>query len=267
MTNEDMAAAIKQGRTEMIPILWERIRRLVIQLAYRYYTRHDTSCKRAGVTEDDLMQEAYFGFVKAIEGYSPANGSKFVSYLSYPILGCFTEVIGQRTSRSRKEPLSHAASLDSPLQDADDLTLCDMVEDASVPEAFERIELTELQRVVREEIALLKDDRQRHAIAAHYLHEQTYQDIAKQYGITSERVRVIIHNGFRKLRASGRLRVLYEEFRGHSLDLALNRILYSPEYFELIRQIQKRQKREYLSYSKQQAILYAFMQKTEAKLP
>ena len=189
-----------RGHTELIPILWERIRRLAIQLAYRYYTRHEAVCKQAGVTEDDLTQEAYFGFVKAIEGYSPASGSKFVSYMSYPIQGCFTEATGQRTSRSRKEPLNHAASLDSPLPDADDLTLCDMVEDASALEAFEQIELTELQRIVREEVALLKDDRQRHTIGAHYLHKQTYQDIAEQYGITPERVRMIIHNGLRKLR-------------------------------------------------------------------
>ncbi len=263
MTNEEMALAIKQGKKELIPILWERVRRLVIQLTYSYYTRHYAICKRAGVTEDDLMQEAYLGFVKAIETYSLASGCKFVSYMGYPILGCFTEATGQRTARSRREPLNHAASLDSPLQDADDLTLCDMVEDVSAPEAFERIELTELQRIVREEIALLKDDQQKNAIVSYYFYRQTYQKIAERYGITPERVRVIIHNGFRKLRTSGRLRALYGELRSHSFGLALNRILYSPEYFELIRQIQELQKREYISYGKQQAILFAFMQKAK----
>lgn len=85
MTNEEMALAIKQGRKEMIPILWERVRRLVIKLTYSYYTRHQALCKRASVTEADLLQEAYFGFVKAIEAYSPASGCKFVSYMGYPI--------------------------------------------------------------------------------------------------------------------------------------------------------------------------------------
>lgn len=266
MTNEEMALAIKQGYTELIPILWERIRRLAIRLTYRYFTRHEAICKRAGVTEEDLMQEAYLGFVMAIESFSPTSGNKFVSYLNYPILGCFTKATGQRTSRSRKEPLNHVASLDSPLQDADDLTLSDMVEDVSASEAFERIELTELQRIVREEIALLKNDRQKDTIMSYYFYQQTYHDIAKHYDIIPERARQIIRDGLRQLRKSRRLRELYGELQSHSFDLTLNRIRYSPEYFELIRQIQKRQKREYLSYGKQQAILYAFMQKTGAKL-
>lgn len=130
-------------------------------------------------------------------------------------------------------------------------------------EAFERIELTELQRIIREELACLPDRLQMEFLASHYLHGQSYQVIADKHDCSREWARQIINKGLRQLRKSRRLRELYGELQSHSLDLALDRIIYSPEYFELIQQIKERQKREYLSYGKQQAILFAFMQKAK----
>lgn len=264
MTNEEMARLIQTGRTEWIPILWERVRKLAARLACSYYSRHYGLCRHAGVTDEDLMQEAYFGFIQAVHSYRPESGYLFTTYLHYPLTNCFRAATGQRTAKGKQEPLQHAVSLSTPTGEDDSLTLEDMLEDDTVPEAFEQIEITDMQKIVREELARLEDDRQQEAITAYYLRRQTYQAIADRYGVSLGRARQIIQTGMLKLRQSRRLRELYGESKSHGKDFVLQRIMYSPEYFELAQQIRERQKREYLSYGRQQAILYQFMQKSLA---
>lgn len=264
MTNEEMARLIQAGRAEWIPILWERVRKLAARLASSYYSRHYGLCRHAGVTDEDLMQEAYFGFIQAVHSYRPESGYLFTTYLHYPLANCFRNAAGQRTAKDRQEPLQHAMSLNTPTGEDDSLTLEDMLEDDTVPESFEQIEITDMQRIVREELARLEDDRQQEAIAAHYLRGQTYQVIADRYGVSLGRARQIIQAGILKLRQSRRLRELYGESKGHGMDFVLHRIMYSPEYFELAQQIREWQKREYISYGRQQAILYQLAQKSLA---
>lgn len=257
MTNEEIAVMINNGQTELIPVLWDRVRKLVAKFANSYYMRHYELCKRSGVTDDDLMQEAYFGFIKAIQSYPPESGNMFTTYLNYPIQSCFVAITGQRTSKSRKEPLNHAASLDTPVNDTDDgVTLQDTLQDENTYIDFEQIELTDMQKIVREELAQLKDAKQQEFITDHYLHEQSYQTIANKYGISRERVRQIASAGLRKLRNSKRLRALHGEFCNHIQTRFISFIEFNPQYFDLIRDIRERQKREYISYGKQQALIY-----------
>lgn len=257
MTNEEIAVMINNGQTELIPLLWGRVRKLVAKFTNSYYMRHYELCKRSGVTDDDLMQEAYFGFIKAIQSYPPESGNMFTTYLNYPIQSCFVAITGQRTSKSRNEPLNHAVSFDTPITDTDDgITLQDTLHDENTYIDFEQIELTDMQKIVREELAQLKDAKQQEFITDHYLHEQSYQTIADKYGISRERVQQIIIFGFQKLRLSKRLRSLHEEFCNHIQDRFISFIEFNPQYFDLIRDIRERQKREYISYGKHQALIY-----------
>ena len=257
MTNEEIAVRINNGQTEWIPELWDRVRKLVAKFSNSYYTRHYELCKRSGVTDEDLMQEAYFGFIKAIQAYPPESGNMFTSYLNFPIQSCFVAITGQRTSKSRKEPLNHAASLDTPVPDTDDgVTLKDTLQDENTYIDFERIELTDMQKIVREELAQLKDAKQQEFITGHYLHEESYQSIANKNGISRERVRQIINDGLRKLRISKRLKTLHVEFCNHIQNRFISQLEYNPQYFDLINDIRTRQKREYISYGKQQALIY-----------
>ncbi len=257
MTNEEMAVMINNGQTELIPALWERVRKLVGKFTYNYYTKHYELCKRAGVTDEDLLQEAYFGFIKAIQAYPSQSGNMFTSYLNFPIQSCFVAITGQRTSKSRKEPLNNATSLNTPVSDTDDgVYLQDTLQDENAHVDFEQIELTDMQKIVREELAQLKDAKQQDFISLHYLHEQSYQAIANQSGISRERVRQIINDGLRKLRNSKRLKALNVEFCNHAQTRFISQLEYNPQYFDLINDIHARQKREYISYGKQRALIY-----------
>ena len=162
-----------------------------------------------------------------------------------------------QAAKSRKEPLNHAASLDTPVNDTDDgVTLQDTLQDENTYIDFEQIELTDMQKIVREELAQLKDAKQQEFITDHYLHEQSYQAIATKYGISRERVRQIASAGLQKLRNSKRLRSLHGEFCNHIQTRFISFIEFNPQYFDLIRDIRERQKREYISYGKQQALIY-----------
>lgn len=256
MTNEAMATMIRSGKTELIPILWERVRKLVAKFTCNYYRRHYDLCRHAGVTDEDLLQEAYFGFIKAIHSYPPESGNKFTSYLNFPIQSCFALITGQRTSKSREEPLNHAASLSVPVADTVDICLQDTLPDEYAYLDFEQIEIADIQRTVRESVAQLKDIRQREFIARYFLHKRSYQSIANEYSISNKQVQQIIYKGLRELRCNKQLRILNDEFCSHNQTRFLRLIEYSPEYFDLVNAIRERQKREYISYGKQQVMLY-----------
>lgn len=85
MTNEQLASFIKQGgNDELIPILWERIRKLMYMKSDRVYSALQRRFVQCGVDVWNLKQSCYIAFLKAVEGYKPNGKNKFTSYLSYP---------------------------------------------------------------------------------------------------------------------------------------------------------------------------------------
>lgn len=75
MTNEELVANIRKGinRKDNLEKLYEANRGLIFTIALSY-GRDDV---------EDLMQEAYFGIVKACEHYDEAQGVQFASYLPF----------------------------------------------------------------------------------------------------------------------------------------------------------------------------------------
>lgn len=110
MTNEQLATLIKQGgNDELIPILWERIRKIMYMKSDRVYSALQSRFNQCGYDVWDLKQSSYMAFLKAIEGYKPESGNKFTSYLSYPFKIIVQELTGIRTqkgtSRNHSKPL------------------------------------------------------------------------------------------------------------------------------------------------------------------
>ena len=69
MTNEQLAAFIKQGgNDELIPILWERIRKIMYMKSDRVYSALQSRFIQCGYDVWDLKQSCYTAFLKAIEG-------------------------------------------------------------------------------------------------------------------------------------------------------------------------------------------------------
>ena len=217
MTNEQLAAFIKQGgNAEFIPILWERIRKLMYMKSDRVYSALQSRFNQCGVEIWDLKQSCYTAFLKALEGYKPESGNKFTAYLSYPFRNTVQELTGIRTKQQKQEPLNSCESLDMPLNkdEPEKLTLADTIADDNAVNAPERVELADDYRVLHEAVERLKEP-VNHVISEYYFQDKKMPQIAKEMGISIERVRQYKAKGLRCLRCSTLLKQLYRENMRH----------------------------------------------------
>ncbi len=80
MTNEELVEKIQSGEDveSNMGLLYLQNKRLIYKLALPYSDMIDM---------DDLMQEAYFGLVKAVEKFDPEKEFKFITYAEWNIRG------------------------------------------------------------------------------------------------------------------------------------------------------------------------------------
>ena len=168
MTNEQLAELIGQGgNEELLPLLWEKMRKLYIQWSGKYYTAHKNRCDLCGVSADDLRQEAYLSMLEAVKAYNSRTDehkdSLFTSYCFYPFKNHAAELIGVRTQGGRNEPLNRThSSLDEPLDYGDgdtSATIGDIIPDQEAEQPFRDIEQEDYCRTVRELVAVVLDER------------------------------------------------------------------------------------------------------------
>lgn len=86
MTNEQLAALAQQGDWRALFDLWEAVKPFCMAAAGHVYRRHDPAkLSGRGVTLEDLQQETYCAFRKALTAFKPERAYKFTTYLSYPL--------------------------------------------------------------------------------------------------------------------------------------------------------------------------------------
>lgn len=203
MSNEELVAAIKDGVTERMGELWERVEKLVKWKAKRVMTVLEGR-PGCGVEFEDLYQSGYLAMVEAVNTYDPAAGGTFSTWLMYHLKSVFAEMTGYRTQKGRQEPLNNYLSLDTPLtDDSDSNNLMDVVADPAGMQWRESIEESmwrkELQEAV--EAALLTVPAQyREILRLRYWEDMTLEDVGNLRGISKERVRQMENKGIRILR-------------------------------------------------------------------
>ena len=217
MTNEQLAAFIKQGgNDELIPILWERIRKIMYMKSDRVYSALQSRFNQCGVEIWDLKQSCYTAFLKALEGYKPESGNKFTAYLSYPFRNTVQELTGIRTKQQKQEPLNSCESLDVPLNkdEPEKLTLADTIADDNAVNAPERVELADDYRVIHEVVDSLKEP-MKSIINAYYFEDKSLVQIGKEMGISHTTAGAYKAKAMRCLKGSEKLRQLYRENMRH----------------------------------------------------
>lgn len=136
MSNEELVIRIKTGQAHYIETLWQQVVRFVDMSAGKLLEGYPEHYKQLRC---DMVNEAYFSLLKAVEKYDPEKGS-FINYLSWYIRPAFEKVLHGRGERLHNEPLNQAVSLDVPLSDTDDLTLADTLVDQESEVYYRRIE-------------------------------------------------------------------------------------------------------------------------------
>ena len=181
MTNEELALKIQSGCDEYIPELWEQIAAFVEWRAKKYLAEYPSHYQDL---KDDLVNEGYFAMLEAAKGYDREKGT-FLTYLPYHLRTCFRSVIySGRGKRREADPLNHAISLDVPIEDADDLTLADMIIDDEAEAYYRNIEDIDFWENVNcflyEAIDHIKNEKGRAIIRYMYENGETKKEAAEK---------------------------------------------------------------------------------------
>jgi len=204
VSNEELAARIQAGERELMPELWEQVRRFVAKMAARRYL---FSNGYGGVEIDDLIQSGYLALCEAVARFEPDGEYKFTSYLGNCLKTAFSEAGGYRSKRQYHDPLHNCASLDTPLgDDPDGETLGDLQADPVdvFEDADRRMWLEQLREAVGEAFDDLPPE-QREMLQRRYWDGQTLKEIGEAEGTPVQVIRTRENKALQTLRQRRRL--------------------------------------------------------------
>lgn len=201
MTTNEIAAAVQSGQADRME-LWEAVRRFSYDRAYRWYRAMEG---RGGMMLEDYIQVAFLALLDALESWDPTVGA-FNTWFGLKLKGAFTEAVGMRTQRDKRDPIHHALSLDAPLTDSEsgeDLTLADVIEDPRSEEEIEAVAELDYQQRRKQALATALDgltEDQRRAVVLRHCHGLTVSQAAAEMGTTRATARAAEKKGLRLLR-------------------------------------------------------------------
>lgn len=259
MSSDELAVLITSGNDEFIPLLWDKIKKYAYMLSGKDYEQKQERYSNAGIELWDIKQTAYIAYTEAIKGYDNTKGA-FTTYYTYQFKSAVQSLL-----RGNKA-LNNSTSLDEPRenQGGEEISLYEVIEDSSAQNDFRDFETNDhniyISRTLADCIALLPQI-QRLIIKGYYFDNKTLKELAVELAESTQSISRIKNKAINQLRSNPKIKALYNEYRSASRLRALTRFEYSPEYFEISREIEKIEKRQFLSYGKRQALLYLAEQK------
>ena len=215
-TNAAIAALAAAGNTFALGQLWEVNKGFVRRQLWKWYAKNKPVADNAGLTFEDLTQEAYFAVDFAATHYNAEQGS-FTTYLNYALLkqirtatcGEHARVVptedGRRVAVSAN-PLNECSSLDVRLDEADEgsSTKGETIEDPAATQAFQQAEdgvyTEELHTALETAMTQHLTEREADVLRRRYYDGQTLQAIGEELGVRGERVRIIEGKAIRKMK-------------------------------------------------------------------
>ena len=201
MEASKIAAAVQAGQADRLE-LWEAVRRFAYDRAYRWCRAMEG---RGGMVLEDYIQVAFLALLEALESWDPAAGA-FLTWYGLKLKGAFTEAVGMRTQRDKRDPIHHALSLDAPLTDSEsgeDFTLADVIEDPYAAAGVEAVAELDYQRRRTQALATALDgltEDQRRAVVLRHCNGLTLDQTAARMGTTRATARAAEQKGLRLLR-------------------------------------------------------------------
>ena len=201
MEASKIAAAVQAGQADRLE-LWEAVRRFAYDRAYRWCRAMEG---RGGMVLEDYIQVAFLALLEALESWDPAAGA-FLTWYGLKLKGAFTEAVGMRTQRDKRDPIHHALSLDAPLTDSEsgeDFTLADVIEDPYAAAGVEAVAELDYQRRRTQALATALDgltEDQRRAVVLRHCNGLTLDQTAARMGTTRATARAAEQKGRRLLR-------------------------------------------------------------------
>lgn len=220
MTNEELVAEIQSGREDLYVTLWEQVERFAAWKANRVIRILNG---RFGVDFEDLYHSCYPAMLQAVKTYTPGSCA-FSTWFMYYIKTAFSDVTGNRTVRSREDPLQHATSLATPIGGEDnDGTLADIIADPQGQLSLSFVEARILYKQMQKELSLALQEIPedcREVLTQRYYQQKTHAEVGLEMGKTTGEIKSIEERGIRVLRQpriAKRLQPLYDEFDFYSM--------------------------------------------------
>ncbi|MGN0488381.1 MAG: sigma-70 family RNA polymerase sigma factor [Ruminococcus sp.] len=207
MTNEEMAIQIQLGHKECYAELWKCVQRLMVKILNAKLSHIELPNY---ISHEDMQQELYFAFCNAVQAYDDTKPYKFTSYLNYQIIGVIRTALPKR--KVQEISYNIACSEDG------DCDLIELIEDETAKKKIYDVEITDLQRIVREEVAELPNI-QRKIITEIFFYNCNSIELSAKLGVSGARVGQIKKKALNMLSQRERLKDLYEEYVAHSIQL------------------------------------------------
>ena len=161
----------------------------------------------AGLEFDDLVQEGLAGAIKAAAKYNPEAGANYLTYAAWWIDAAMKDALSRPIVRTPQgEAFARIAELDAPIGgdgEPGGQTFLDQRHDEDQPSAHDLSAAAEDRARVRKALPKL-NPRDREALARHMgldgYQPQPLQMVAKQMGVTRQRVGQIIDRARKDLR-------------------------------------------------------------------
>lgn len=244
LSNEELAVLIQDGHKEYNKLLYSRVELLMYKLLSMRYSGIPLP---AYIDKEDLQQNLYFAFLKAVEGFKRDKHYKFNSYLEYHIRNTTNRYI----SRVKKvKELSYNA----PMGDEEDTELIETMELEGAEDYINDLDFTDDCRTIRECVDKLPE-KEKNYIRYYYFDGYSLRQIAELYGVSIERIRQIIQRGLKKLRGDPVIKELWEDYAPHIThtediqDRYINMWFSSNEYRNTLEEVkEKYSKGGYISY-------------------
>lgn len=263
MTNEELAIQIQLGHSEHYTQLWEQTKKLMYKILYSKASKIQLPNY---IAVEDLEQSLYFALCNAVQVFDDTKPYKFTSYLEYHIMNAIRDTLPTKSKSKMKE-----CSYNVCVGLEEDTELIDLIPDSNEVMPLYNIELTDLQRNVRQAVAELPI-KERQAVIQHYLCGLTYQQIAVKCNYSVSNAQEHTRKGIRILRRNKLIKALYDEFTAHYEHLEMWECLamssweYSKEHRELQQSIElRRANGEYISYGAEQTAITLAKQKYVAE--
>lgn len=200
MDNESMVSRIQQGDSSLLGALYQKNRRLIYKTCMRYVRGYHTI--------DDMAQEAYFPFLRAVYAYRKDTGYLFSTYLCNAINWYFIRRHKQRP------PDMEVCLLDAPIsadQPDGDKRVDMLADDTAVQEGdiLDAVAYSTIMPMVKQIFDTYNDTYNRPGepqqpyylvLEYHFCYGMTYKAIGERLNLSIERVRQILGKALRILR-------------------------------------------------------------------
>ena len=202
MTNEELAAAIREGHTELCATLWSQIDQFV-KVKANDYLHGETSFR--GATVEDLQQSGYLAMVAAVNGYDPNKGVMFLTYFELCLRTQFAVACGSRSHKTKHDPIHSAVSLDQAIDEDGITSLIELQPDLEdkYQDIEDKIQNEQLHNTLEKALNQLTEG-EAVAIRKRFYEGATYTDLAKKTGKSITTVTNDMDKSLRKLRARAR---------------------------------------------------------------